>query len=507
MKSRFWGVFFLICFFLLLTPQAKAREWTILGPRALGMGGAHVAVVNDSTASYWNPAAYGFFGGEEKENNGKRDCSSVIYGGVGGQVHEDLSERLDRILDYDYDLLDTGQISAESVADYVGLINELQTFNDNKDRAVMVIANAGISGQMGHFGVGGHIFAEVSGSGWLDLVNIAPVESGIIYDLDDFTDPANFGYAGTSGVYTYYDQPGNPSSGELFSYLTTTLGWTDTQAQNFTDATDFGLTQTVQSGETIPSDILGQIQNVASLADTTAGAGGSFADNDSLLLFKGMAVTEIPITYGHAITKNLAIGGNIKFMKARVYNSSIQIFDVDDFKDALDDATKDYKESQNFGVDLGVLYRLGDDLRVGIVGRNLNSPEFDVEQIFLNDDDTIEEKIQARAGVAYKPLSSLTLALDMDLTKNETTLSGGYDSQNIGGGIELNLFKILNLRGGAYENIAESDIGVVYTAGLGLNLWLINLDIGASMASKSSEIDGDDIPKEAKVMLALSMLF
>ena len=44
----------------MLSATAQAGEWQILGPRALGMGGAHVAVASDAHANYWNPAAYGF---------------------------------------------------------------------------------------------------------------------------------------------------------------------------------------------------------------------------------------------------------------------------------------------------------------------------------------------------------------------------------------------------------------------------------------------------------------
>ena len=43
--------------FLSFTGTALSAEFIILGPRALGMGGAQVAAVDDVTAVYWNPAA------------------------------------------------------------------------------------------------------------------------------------------------------------------------------------------------------------------------------------------------------------------------------------------------------------------------------------------------------------------------------------------------------------------------------------------------------------------
>src|SRR5437868_4988811 len=38
------------------TTRVHATEFAIVGPRAVGMGGAGVAVTTDSLATYWNPA-------------------------------------------------------------------------------------------------------------------------------------------------------------------------------------------------------------------------------------------------------------------------------------------------------------------------------------------------------------------------------------------------------------------------------------------------------------------
>src|SRR5438094_4967928 len=41
---------------LMIPAQAMALEFVAVGPRAMGMGGAGVAVTTDSLATYWNPA-------------------------------------------------------------------------------------------------------------------------------------------------------------------------------------------------------------------------------------------------------------------------------------------------------------------------------------------------------------------------------------------------------------------------------------------------------------------
>ena len=56
-RTSFLGVSLLFVAQLLLLPHASAVEFVIVGPRAIGMGGAGVATTTDALATYWNPAA------------------------------------------------------------------------------------------------------------------------------------------------------------------------------------------------------------------------------------------------------------------------------------------------------------------------------------------------------------------------------------------------------------------------------------------------------------------
>src|SRR5580704_10948566 len=61
MKARPYSVWLLVSLlslvlFGVIAPSARAQEYEAIGIRAQGMGGAFVAVADDATASWWNPA-------------------------------------------------------------------------------------------------------------------------------------------------------------------------------------------------------------------------------------------------------------------------------------------------------------------------------------------------------------------------------------------------------------------------------------------------------------------
>ncbi len=124
----------------------------------------------------------------------------------------------------------------------------------------------------------------------------------------------------------------------------------------------------------------------------------------------------------------------------------------------------------------------------------------------LLDVDDVKIKPQVAAGVAFIPFTTLTLELDYDITKNETAFTG-YDTQNLGFGVEWDAFRFLALRAGTYKNLAEDDIGWVYTAGLGINAWLMRLDLAGAFSTEKAEFDGDEIPQETRVTAQLSVDF
>lgn len=224
------------------------------------------------------------------------------------------------------------------------------------------------------------------------------------------------------------------------------------------------------------------------------------------LKLTGLSVVEVPISYAQSYNINkigeLSIGLSLKYMQGITYNGSVSIDTKSgDVNDNLDNADK---TSSSFGVDLGMLYipeKLS-DLTIGVVGKNLNSPEFDT--IDPNVSYTVDP--QVRMGIAYTGISSLDIALDVDLTENETFIKG-FDSRYIGGGFNWHPTSWFSLRAGLMDNLSDSTEGVIYTAGLGFGLKWFSFDISAQLSSKNGYYDGEEIPKYAKVNFALVSRF
>ena len=118
MKRRF---IILMAVALIMAPAlTQAAQFSVLGPRALGMGGASVAAVNDSTAVYWNPAALADF----KKVEIRVPVSAAVRDHMG---LEDTSNRINDI----YDLVQAND--PDAIDEMIRLINDLDQPNNGTD--------------------------------------------------------------------------------------------------------------------------------------------------------------------------------------------------------------------------------------------------------------------------------------------------------------------------------------------------------------------------------------
>ncbi|MCX5850588.1 MAG: conjugal transfer protein TraF [Deltaproteobacteria bacterium] len=430
---------------LLLATSIPAAEFQPIGFNALSMGGAGVASSIGSFAPYYNPALLA---------DHKNTVEISISGGVG--IREiNLVDTLDTLSDIDVeDTIDrvkntTPSIEGGNVKGNIDpavreniktIKSELINLSDQNGLQICPATSVGI--QVLSFGFGFFGISEGTAHGVIDKTRL-----DIIVEKTIGGAPPEF-----STAYVKYD--------------------VDTDL--FTPAT---LAQYQQSSLQYAMD-----------------------EGYTYVQLTGLSYAEIPISYGYRFDTSMGtfnVGGSLKIMPAYTYDKEVKIDTASgDIQSELNDA----KETDtSFGIDLGFLYRPTSlqSLAVGLVMKNINTPKFDTTT-----NRELEVKPQVRAGVAYDLSSSLTLALDMDLTKNATFLPD-YDSQFIGGGVNYHPFNWLSVRGGLMQNIQESNDGTVLTGGFGFGIKWLQVDLAGQYSLKQGEFDGNTIPRYGRVQMSL----
>ncbi len=500
----------LLC--LSLPTVVNATEFQPLG--AVGIGGAGVARTIDAYASYWNPAGLAFY---------QKPFSARFNAGVGININSSLADNVDKLGKMDindlknlsFTSITPPQAALSSTAqavEFVGIVNDL-----DRNRGTLTVTPGGVLAfQYRNYGFAAVVTSELSSFPESDTTTIRPGDPTV-------SSVTNF----ATGIGAVAGTPASPV--QLFSQTQRdqiaaafqASGASPAVAQAIvnkleTQLTSAGGNKSGQSSQQLTDAMIRMGQSFSNNA-------GSIENNNSTVEFRGIILSEIPIAYGYKFDLGklgqVGVGGAIKIMNGTTFASSVQLVSIKDSGDLVKKATDRKTDSINVGVDLGALWRnelpVVGPLNVGVVLKNLNSPEFDLPQFTVTtvgrnsggalSNQKVRVDPQARMGAALDPLSWLTVAADMDLTKNSTVLPG-HDSQNIGGGVDIHPLNWFAVRAGMFGNVADSSAGPVATGGLSFGPKWLRLDLDAAVALESGKYKNNTYPREAKVEFGLSTM-
>ncbi len=486
--------------------MACGGEWQIIGTRAQGMGGAHVAVASDATASYWNPAGLARLQGYQTR----------VDVGVNLQLDPDLLDRAEEIFDFidtiesggtDYDQIiadiDAGTATDADLQEVMAMVVDGFRLLDDVDFGGVATAYVAASSNIGHLGLSlnGTATVNVTANVDLSVANLALAEGNV-----DPADNIRDAFDDNGSVYAGADPEEAFASSIQAIFETTGMGAAEADGH----ADDMVL-QAVSAGMDVTDPNIQQIiADMAAALTLAAGSGDLLTDNNTTLDVSGAVITEIVASYGHPFADGkLCLGVNIKAMEADTFFKSIPYDEFEESEDQITEILDDLGEetSTAIGIDLGILFSPNEMFTVGITARNINSPEFDFDG---SGDWEVEPQI--RAGVAFKPISAWTIAADIDLTENELKGVDEIDTQFVSFGTEFALTRILALRAGANLNLEDEGLDELYTVGVGVGVGqAVRIDIAAALAGDRADLDFDydmagfDLPSGVGVSIAVQV--
>lgn len=448
---------------------ASANDFQPIGYESTAMGGAGVASATGSMMGYYNPALLARARGME----------IGVTAGI-GLDDKNMADKI-RILN-DLQLVNTLKTMNAEVTAQGGSFNGFSAgVKTNIDQAIDLVIdaknngsslkmqpNGGVGVQMGTFAVG--VF------GYGDETATAFIPSGT-----DLTFKTAINVGGTNyDIIFLYNKTANTVSYNTFSPGTTTPV----------------LPPTAGLAATYNPSISAVGYGTNSLYE------GVVVQKTDVIQISGNAVTEIPISLATSVKLpllgSISIGASVKPMMGYTYSHTV---DIDTkFQDVVDSFKDNETKSTALGIDVGAALDLPgiNMITIGIVGKNINHPEF------TDNTSAAQFKLDPlyRCGAAINITKGIKIAADYDLSANKD--ANGNASRYLGGGISLDggFFK---LRGGAMQNIGLAGSDLLYTAGLSMGVKYINLNVAAVWDSNNTTTyDGKSYPNPTKVSVGLA---
>ncbi|GMQ48150.1 conjugal transfer protein TraF [Vibrio sp. 10N] len=202
---------------------------------------------------------------------------------------------------------------------------------------------------------------------------------------------------------------------------------------------------------------------------------------NSEVQMQAFASAELGLALGKNFTiadQDVSFGITPKFQKLRTYAliASVQDFDADNAEDSM-------VETSAFNFDLGAAWHYN-NWRLGLSVRDIIQQEIDVQTYEGTKIDTYKLNPMATIGSAYNG-EFVTVAVDIELTKQERFASLNDETQYLRFGIEGNAWDWAQLRAG-YEVDMQDNADSAITAGIGLSPFdVVSLDIAGNYAGSN----------------------
>ena len=474
----------------LWTASVVAEEFAILGPRAVGMGGAGVAVTRGNMATYWNPAALVPPRGTRLDPFWDMSAHASISANATKQILSIIQELRDRLDGIDFDRLSEdlirGRLDREQVDNLVQIVDAVPALAI-PGTGIVGNLTPGLSFRVGRFGFSAMGLFNAGG-----------------FAVADF-DRLSLGNNGLEVIFSGNRRPTSAAGMELARDLAQEL-----------QARGVGEPERIANEIAAASEEVGANPSdprfrdlVVRVLDVTVGDRARPVDPDRLITnnqsginLRGIILQEYAFGYSHPFFNVVSIGIAPKILYGTTKFRPFTLNQLGGFRDVLVEFFDgETRQGVDFTVDAGILAQPTPWLSLGFVGKYLTTPTFP-----FAGPGSYQIDPQFRAGFALGPFAGFTFAFDGDLVPNRSEALPDFRSQRIGGGLEYNLWDSVFLRTGFSNNIVENLEGVTIHAGVGARLGHFSLDLGAAISTRFEEINrnGDKIPERGDFSLAVS---
>ena len=230
---------------------------------------------------------------------------------------------------------------------------------------------------------------------------------------------------------------------------------------------------------------------------------------DPYLMIRYVRIKELGFTQViDSCRKNLSWSYTVRLLKGQLNFANPIAWEKDAAKKVAlrQEGIAETSETTRLGIDIAFGYDM-DTWRLSLNGENLNSPSFLYPEEAHMDNYLLQPKI--KFGAAFSPLNSLILNMDCDLTQNKTLLQG-YKTMELACGVERGIFNDnLVLRAQITKNLAEDDVGCIYSLGAGSKIAGLQLNIDAAMSGKTTKRSetSKNYPAQVQTCLQISGQF